>query len=139
MARQIWPGVTRTTESADCAFESATAGVIVSALAVAIGPVIGQWLGRGVIDTTFTLYLAFGAYAVVSSATAPIFALFSGPGVAHFRAIVAIGAGIANHGLSALLIYPFGVAGPVVASLICLVAMVVMAPARRHVTGWTRS
>ena len=47
------------------------AGVIVSALAVAIGPVIGQWLGRGVIETPFTLYLAFGAYAVVSSATAP--------------------------------------------------------------------
>ena len=109
------------------------AGAIVSALAVAIGPVIGQWLGRGVIETPFTLYLAFGAYAVVSSATAPIFALFSGPGVAHFRAIVAMVAGIANLGLSALLIYPFGVAGPVVASLICLVAMVVMLLAKtRH-------
>jgi O-antigen/teichoic acid export membrane protein len=99
------------------------AGAIVSALAVSIGPVIGRWLGRGVIDTPFTLYLAFGAYAVVSSATAPIFALFSGPGVARFRAVVVVGAGIANLGLSSLLIYPLGVAGPVVASLICLVAM----------------
>jgi O-antigen/teichoic acid export membrane protein len=99
-------------------------GTIVSTLAVAVGPVLGRWLGRGVIETPFTLYLSLGVFAIISSATGPIFALFSGPGAVRFRAVVALVAGTANLGLSVVLVPYFGVSGPVVASIVCLIGMV---------------
>lgn len=94
-------------------------GVALSVFLILAGPWVGQLLGRGHVGTPIHLYVWLAVYGGLTCATEPLVAAWAAPRAAPVRARVGLALGVVNVGLSFLFAWWLGVAGPVIASVLC--------------------
>lgn len=101
-------------------------GLLLAIATAIIGPPVGRVLGGGEVPTPSNLYAILAAYAFITTASSPIFALFAGPRAARLRGWLALWVGSLNLLLSVVFSLWFGITGPAAASCICLCVMTVV-------------
>ncbi|HSP60026.1 MAG TPA: hypothetical protein VLO09_03110 [Ornithinimicrobium sp.] len=94
-------------------------GVALAVVTIALGPWIGQLLGRGAVGTPQELYTWLGIYGGLTCASSPLVAAWAAPRAAATRARLGVALGIVNVALSVLLAQLMGTVGPVVATVVC--------------------
>lgn len=110
------------------------AGIVLAVFCILVGPALGDLLSRGAISTPSELYVWMGVYGGLTCATAPLVAAWEAPSGAGLRARIGISLGVINVALSIALALVLGVAGPVIATVICnMVIVSVLA-----ILAWTK-
>jgi O-antigen/teichoic acid export membrane protein len=99
-------------------------GCATSLVSIALGPYIAFRLGAGLVQTPTALYVWLGLFALVTTASSPLFAAFSGPSGARVRATTSAAMSVVNVVLSIFAAIRFGPSGPVAVSTICSLLMI---------------
>lgn len=100
------------------------AGVALAVLLVVAGPTVGDLLGRGNIGTPVHLYFWLAVYGGLTCAAEPLISAWSAPRAAPVRAKLGLSLGVVNVALSFLLALLYGAAGPIMATVVCNLVVV---------------
>lgn len=98
-------------------------GTILSVVGVALGPFIAEVLSGGEVVADQNLFIALGAFSILSATTSPLMAAFSGRGGVKFRSYASVISGCLNFILSIVLTITIGISGPAIASTISLIML----------------